>query len=92
MWKRVKKRHKAVAKDDKRGEKKMTPFRKKNKTFVSPEEMGQIYNTLKSPYKKGAVMKFSEELCDNPTVFRYQDAWYMLFIKIDKQTQTSGYE
>lgn len=70
----------------------MIPFIDNNYEFVSQNEMQNIYNMLKTPYKKGAVMKFSEELCDSPTVFRYKDAWYMFFIKIDKQTNISGYE
>ena len=60
--------------------------------FVDEQTMERVYQTLKTPYKKGAVMKFGDALCDSPSVFRWEDAWYMLFIKIDKITSTSGYE
>ena len=48
----------------------MLSFTENNQKFVSQEEMERIYNALPPPYKKGAVMKFLEELCDSPTVFR----------------------
>ena len=60
--------------------------------FVDEQTMSEIYEELKTPYKYGGVLKFEKELCDSPTVFRYKDAWYMSFIKIDKDTQQSGYE
>ena len=60
--------------------------------LIKQEVMERIYSLLKTPYKYGAVMKFDTEWCDSPSVFRWGDAWYMLFIKIDKQTQDSGYE
>ena len=60
--------------------------------LIKQEAMERIYSLLKTPYKYGAVMKFDTEWCDSPSVFRWGDAWYMLFIKIDKQTQDSGYE
>ena len=60
--------------------------------FVDEQTMEMVYQTLKTPYKKGAVMKFENAFCDSPSVFRWKDEWYMLFIKIDKTTSTSGYE
>lgn len=60
--------------------------------FIKQEVMERVYSKLKTPYKYGAVMKFDTEWCDSPTVFRYNDEWYMMFIKIDKLTKTSGYE
>ena len=59
---------------------------------MDKEVLQQVYEVLKTPYKYGAVIKFDTELCDSPTVFRYGEAWYMLFIKIDKQIENSGYE
>lgn len=70
----------------------MIPFEKKEVRIVDDAQMQQVYETLKTPYKYGAVIKFDHALCDSPSIFRYQDTWYMLFVKIDKQTQTSGYE
>ena len=62
------------------------------KKIVESDVMLQVYNKLKTPYKYGAVMKFENELCDCPTVFRWGDTWYMTFIKIDKVFTDSGYE
>ena len=69
----------------------MIPFEEKEVRIVDDAQMQQVYETLKTPYKYGAVIKFDDALCDSPSIFRYQDTWYMLFVKIDKQTQTSGY-
>lgn len=59
---------------------------------VSQEEMQAVYERLKTPYKYGGVMKFEREACDSPVVFRYNNKWYMTFIKVDYDSQTSGYE
>lgn len=70
----------------------MIPFKKTTIKNVEQETMQKIYDILKTPYKVGAVMKFEDKMCDSPTVFRYQDRWYMSFIQIDKQTRDSGYD
>lgn len=44
--------------------------------------MEELYNTLKTTYKFGAVIKDDEYWTDSPTVFRYNGKWYMYFIKI----------
>ena len=59
---------------------------------ISESTMLQIYNRIKTPYKHGAVIKDSEYLTDSPSVFRYNDKWYMYFIKIHKDVNKSGYE
>ncbi len=59
---------------------------------VSDRVMQEVYETIKTPYKYGAVMKFENELCDSPSVFCHEGVWYMSFIKIDKQVEESGYE
>ena len=59
---------------------------------ISESTMLQIYNSIKTPYKHGAVIKESEFLIDSPSVFRYKDKWYMYFIKIHKDVNKSGYE
>ncbi len=71
----------------------MINFKKSDKPrCVSAEVMKDIYEKIKTPYKHGAVMKFERELCDSPSIFRYGDRWYMSFIKIDKETKSSGYD
>lgn len=62
------------------------------KKEVSQAEMQAVYERLKTPYKYGAIVKFAREACDSPVVFRYQNKWYMTFIKVDYDSQTSGYE
>ena len=54
--------------------------------------MKEIYEKIKTPYKFGAVIKDEEYLTDSPSVFKYNDKWYMYFIKIHKVTDDSGYE
>ena len=56
---------------------------------VSPKEMQAIYEEVKTPHKVGMVLSPAEnEMLDNPMVFRYADAWYMMFIRFDGK----GYE
>ena len=56
---------------------------------VSPEEMASIYEQVKTPYKRGMVMKpDAGEMLDNPMVFRYGESWYMMFVRFDGK----GYE
>ena len=56
---------------------------------VPPEKMKEIYETVKTPYKRGMVLTPEKgEMLDNPSVFRHKDAWYMIFIRFDGK----GYE
>lgn len=59
---------------------------------VSNDKMKAVYNTIKTPYKYGAVIKDEAYMTDSPSVFRYNNKWYMYYIMIDKNTQNSGYE
>lgn len=63
-----------------------------NKSKISSEKMNEIYEKIKTPYKVGAVMKDDEYLVDSPTLFRFDNKWYMVFIKIHKDVSVSGYE
>ncbi len=60
--------------------------------MVSQERMQEIYEMIKTPYKHGAVVKFEDSMADSPTVFRYNNQWYMYFVRIDKNVSESGYE
>ena len=56
---------------------------------VSDERMQAVYDEVMTPYKVGMVMEPEEGEClDNPTVFRYGDFWYMLYVRFDGM----GYE
>ena len=59
---------------------------------ISKEKMQEIYEIIKTPHKIGAVIKDDEYLTDSPSVFKYNDKWYMYFIKIHKNIEDSGYE
>ncbi len=59
---------------------------------VPADVLRRVYEELRTPYKYGPVMKLDGALCDSPSVFRLGDAWYMSFIRIDRQVETSGYE
>ena len=56
---------------------------------ICPEKMRAIYDEVKTPFKYGLVLvPPAGEKYDNPTVYRYRDAWYMLYIRFDGR----GYE
>lgn len=52
--------------------------------------MQKIYNEVKTPYKYGVVFKHPDttKMIDSPTIFRKNNAWYMVYIVFDGQ----GYE
>ncbi len=60
--------------------------------MVSKEKMNEIYEVIKTPYKRGGVVKFEDSWTDSPTVFKYNDKWYMYFVRINKDVNNSGYE
>ena len=70
----------------------MIPFDVLKGKTVSAERMNETYEMLKTPYKYGAVMKINGKMCDSPTVYRHQGKWYMSFIQIDNQVESSGYD
>ena len=51
-------------------------------TAVSPEQMQQLYNEIKTPYKYGLVLTPTDNSLkmDCPTVFRKGRKWYMTYI------------
>lgn len=57
---------------------------------VSAEEMQAIYDQVKTPYKYGIILRPEEgQMLDCPNVFRYGDAWYMVYVSIKNKI---GYE
>ncbi len=57
---------------------------------VPDADMQRIYDEIKTPYKFGIVIKPGEgEVADCPSVFRYHDKWYMLYVSIKDKV---GYE
>ncbi|MBR5508031.1 MAG: glycosylase [Clostridia bacterium] len=59
---------------------------------ISKEKMQEVYEKIKTPYKYGAVIKDDECWSDCPSVFRYNDKWYMYYIMVHKNFSDSGYE
>ena len=58
---------------------------------ISIERMRAIYEEVKTPYKYGVVIPRSNgRNVDCPTVFRYQEAWYMVYVQLEKAPQ-QGY-
>lgn len=57
---------------------------------VPQEEMEQIFNEIKTPFKYGIVVQHPDttKMVDSPTIFRKNDIWYMTYIVFDGQ----GYE
>ena len=70
----------------------MIPFNKKEYKPVSDFEMTEIYNKIKTPVKRGAVIKWENDFTDSPTVFEKDGVFYMYFIAISKDCSVSGYE
>ncbi len=61
-----------------------------SKKNVPQNEMVEIYNTIKTPFKYGVVFRHpdSTKKVDCPTIFRKDNVWYMTYIVFDGQ----GYE
>jgi len=56
---------------------------------VGLETMQRIYDEVKTPYKYGIILKGQEgRKIDCPSVFRWNDCWYMIYIIFDG----TGYE
>ena len=70
----------------------MVPFKKSDLPKVDKHEMIEIYNRLKTPIKRGAVMKWQDDFTDSPTLFKKDGIFYMYFIAISKDCSVSGYE
>ena len=71
----------------------MIPFKVTNLPASVPSDvMERVYETIKTPVKYGAVVKFENDFTDSPTVFRKDGVFYMYFISISKDTGVSGYE
>ena len=69
-------------------ERKVVPA-KTDGAVVSQEKMDEIYGQVKTPYKYGVVLKAKDDKkVDCPSVFRYAEKWYMVYIVFDGQ----GYE
>jgi len=60
--------------------------------LATKKEVCAVYETIKTPYKYGPVLKFDDSLCDSPTVFSYNGKFYMMFVRIFADTDVSGYE
>ncbi len=70
----------------------MIPFKNVNKNSVSDTEMRGIYSKIKTSVKLGAVIKWDTHFTDSPTVFFKDGMFYMYFIAINKDCNSSGYE
>jgi len=56
---------------------------------ISQEKMNKIYNEVKTPFKYGIVVRGEEgQLVDCPSVFSYQNKWYMMYTGMKER----GYE
>ncbi|MDX1556125.1 MAG: hypothetical protein R3212_08870, partial [Xanthomonadales bacterium] len=67
---------------------KVTPAPKAGKV-VSSDVMREIYEKIKTPFKYGVVLKAEgEKLVDSPSVFRFGEKWYLMYIIFDGR----GYE
>ena len=53
-------------------------------SIVPDSVMSSIYEEVKTPYKYGIVLpQQNGQLVDSPSVFRYDDLWYMMYITHD---------
>ena len=52
--------------------------------------MNSIYEEVKTPYKYGVILpQQNGQLVDNPSVFRYGDQWYMMYLTPDEAGYTT---
>lgn len=57
---------------------------------VPPAEMQRVYDEVKTPFKYGIILRPAEhQSVDCPSVFRFGDKWYMVYIAIKDKI---GYE
>src|SRR4051812_27611735 len=50
---------------------------------VSGAEMQRVYEEVKTPFKYGIILRGGEnELLDCPSVFRFGEKWFMVYIAI----------
>src|SRR5580698_8584582 len=68
----------------------IVPFKPASQ-LVDEQDMQRIYDEVKTPFKYGVVLKSDgpEESVDCPSVFRYRDAWYMVYVAISNKV---GYQ
>lgn len=53
---------------------------------VSQERMQAIWDEVKTPFKYGVVIEPPPgKKVDCPTVFRYRDKWYMVYVQLEQQ-------
>lgn len=53
--------------------------------MVSDARMQAIWNEVHTPYKYGVVIEPPEgKKVDCPTVFRYRDRWYMVYVELER--------
>lgn len=70
----------------------MVPFIQNINKEISDELMNEVYCKIKTPIKYGPVMQLEMDFTDSPSVFRWEDKYYMYFIAISKDCSISGYE
>ncbi|HOV14212.1 MAG TPA: glycosylase [Spirochaetota bacterium] len=63
----------------------------KKKKYVLEKDMDYIYEKIKTPYKYGLVLisEKADNKVDSPTIFFYENQWYMTYIIYDSKV---GYE
>ncbi len=58
---------------------------------VSAQEMRAVYEEVKTPFKYGVVITPQPgQKIDCPSVFRYGDKWYMIYVQLEKKPR-EGY-
>lgn len=70
----------------------MITWNKTNLQSVEKQQMKEIYEKLKTPFKYGPVIKLEDAFTDSPSVFFWKGQYYMYFISISKDCNISGYE
>jgi predicted GH43/DUF377 family glycosyl hydrolase len=71
-------------------ERQIVPFKPASQ-LVDEQDMQQIYDEVKTPFKYGVVLKGDgpEESVDCPSIFRYKNTWYMVYVAISNKV---GYQ
>ena len=70
----------------------MIPFKISKIPKVTEKEMQYIYEKIATPKKIGAIIKWDEHFTDSPSVFKWNNKYYMYYAVISKDCNISGYE
>lgn len=58
--------------------------------MITEQQLQEVYEAVRTPYKYGAVIRTPGFLCDSPVVFAHAGKYYMSYVAVDDRCET-GY-